>query len=41
MDPLLLFIMDEDLDLNNIVNNIVIQDLGHPIYLILKIECEM
>jgi len=31
MDPLLLFIMDEDLDLNNIVNNIVIEDLGHPL----------
>jgi len=31
MDPLLLFIMNEDLDLNNIVNNIMIEDLGHPI----------
>jgi len=27
---MLLFILDEDLDLNNIVNN-VIEDLGHPL----------
>lgn len=27
---MLLFMMDEDFDLNNIVNNVV-QDLGHPL----------
>lgn len=30
MDPILLFLMDEGLDLNDIVNNVV-EDLGHPI----------